>query len=106
MKDQIYLQLKWKVTKDGIGDDSDDDEDDDNVLLLSGEKGYNMLGDKGNALEAKGNALRTVDNGVRTWHKDVPVEGCTTVRRARVRATEYYLQYLWRQSYVNARKAR
>ena len=47
-----------------------------------------VLGDKGNALEAEGNALRTKDMGVRTGHKDVPVDGWTTVRRARVRATE------------------
>ena len=36
----------------------------------------------------KGNALRTVGKGVRTGHKDVTVDGWTTVRRARVRATE------------------
>ena len=47
-----------------------------------------LLGGKGNALEAEGNALRTVDKGVRTKHKDIPVDGWTTVRWARVRATE------------------
>ena len=36
----------------------------------------------------KGNALRTVGKGVRTRHKDMSVDGWTTVRRACVRATE------------------
>ena len=59
-----------------------------NVILKNRSLTFLLLGDKGNALEAEGNALRTKDMGVRTGHKDVPVDGWTTVRRARVRATE------------------
>ena len=40
------------------------------------------------AMPGKPRALRTIGKGVRIGHKDVPVDGWITVRRARARATE------------------
>ena len=54
-------------------------------------------------LGGKGNALHTIGKGMCTGRNDIPVDGWTTVRRACIQSTEWFL---WRQSYVNGGIAR